>query len=427
LEAVEDAGVKDVGSAEALALAAYADGDMKSAVRWIKRARQSPVTQWLEAKLLLRDGKVREAASLLSSLVPQFPILRETTNAPAITERKDTLVVTSSMPESRCMPDSADRRIRGELGVLHLARGEYRQALDALLSGGYWMDAAYVAERVLTLDELKEYVDSFWPAADSFQEAREREDFGETPVCPAKLRADIRYLLARRLTREMRGDLAREYYPAAWVEAFDDLALNLRDAWDESAAAFDRAGALFRAALITRTNGMELIGTELEPDWHYHDGQFDFGLTIADRYPSEPVKINRASEDETQRYAQHTADPELRFHYRYQAASLAWESAKLLPDNTDLTAYVLWTGGSFLKNRDPQTADIFYKALVLRNRKTVLGAEADRRRWFPPMDESGNIIPIEKNRPFEIPEPMDEETTETAVEEAMEPLPEETW
>ena len=89
----------------------------------------------------------------------------------------------------------------------------------------------------------------------------------------------------------------------------------------------------------------------------------------------------------------HRADPEARFHYRYQAAFLALDAARLLPDNADETARILCTAGSWLKERDPQTADLFYKALVRRCRKTAIGAEADRKRWFPKLDENGNLVP----------------------------------
>ena len=110
------------------------------------------------------------------------------------------------------------------------------------------------------------------------------------------------------------------------------------------------------------------------------------------------------------RVAQHRADPEARFHYRYQAAFLALEAAKLLPDNSDETARILCTAGSWLKNRDPQTADLFYKTLVRRCRKTALGAEADRKRWFPQIDEQGNLIPAS------IPAPSTEPPTENSNE-----------
>jgi hypothetical protein len=53
---------------------------------------------------------------------------------------------------------------------------------------------------------------------------------------------------------------------------------------------------------------------------------------------------------------------------------------------------VLCQAGVWLKNRDPDTADIFYKALVRRCRKTALGREADLRRWFPDLDENGPAL-----------------------------------
>jgi len=53
--------------------------------------------------------------------------------------------------------------------------------------------------------------------------------------------------------------------------------------------------------------------------------------------------------------------PNERFHYRYQAADLAWEAAALMPNNIDETARVLCVGGTWLKNIDPQRADVFYK------------------------------------------------------------------
>src|SRR5262249_31442611 len=196
----------------------------------------------------------------------------------------------------------------------------------------------------------------------------------------------IRYLLARRITRETHSESAREYYPADWVSGFDSLMAAWRAGWDESAPSHDRAQALFRAAMITRTNGMELVGTEVAPDWHIHDGQFDYGVTGEERGSNTLARVVQVSEDELRRNAEHHPDPDQRYHYRYQAASLAWESAALLPNNNNETAYVLWQGGTFLKRLDPHIADYFYKSLVRRNHKTALGAEADRQRWFPIID-----------------------------------------
>jgi len=64
-----------------------------------------------------------------------------------------------------------------------------------------------------------------------------------------------------------------------------------------------------------------------------------------------------------------------------------------MPDESDETARVLCIAGSWLKLKDPETADRFYKALVLRCGKTTLGKEADKRRWFPK-------ISVEKYQPL---------------------------
>lgn len=437
LNAVEAAGVKDVESTERLALAAYQAGAFDLAQRWIARSSNAPVAQWLQAKLLLRAGKIPEAAALLAKVARRLPV--SDAGHRGKREFADDVVMTFDEYDNGEVPTR--RQVLGELGVLRLSRGEFTEALDALLRAGFWMDAAYVAERVLTAEELKDYVDRCWPAgsaAGGGQRARppvqddpqavhaaaDGESSGQ-PVSSALLGTNIRHLLARRLTREIHGDVARAYYPAEWQPRFDELASALLAGWDERQPADQRATALFRAACIARTNGIELLGTEVQPDWHVWDGDFEHGVTRQQREGNEPgARINIATPDELQRAAQHHADPEVRFHYRYQAAFLGWEAAKLMPDNADETARVLWTAGSWLKVRDPETADIFYKALVRRCRQTALGGEADRIRWFPRLDENGNVIrrtpaPALKTPP-EAPttlEPGDELESATRFEE----------
>lgn len=396
LEATEAAGVRDVTSAEMLALAAYQQGDPDTAQRWIRRAPSSAIAQWLQAKLLLREGKVDQAAALFTRLLPHFPLTAP--DRAAALQFKDTLWVKGQYHEEL----TVGRLVHAEVAVLRLARGEYVQALDAMLNAGIWADAAYVAERVLTLDELTGYVDSFWPAEEADGESGP-SDSRATDL--GNVRKQIRYLLARRLTRALRGDLAASYYPPEWAPKFAELSRHLQTGWDETLDPGTRADALFQAALITRTNGLELIGTEVQPDWNIHDGQFEEGVTHERRAGQVATENVHAQPDELERARRHNADPEERFHYRYHAAALAWEAAKLLPDNTDLTARILWTGGTFLKNRDPYAADVFYKALVNRNRKTALGDAADKQRWFPRLDSEGNIIP----RKVSIPEPPPEE------------------
>ncbi len=411
LQAVEAANVTDVDSAERLALAAYQAGNFEIAQRWVKRAANTPVARWLQAKLWLHAGKLEAAANLLAAVVRSLP-------PEDAAEAADTATFADSLHVDETRPVRA--QILGELGVLQLTRRDFTLALDALLRAGCWMDAAYVAERVLTTDELKDYVDRAWPAAEAEAMTGNNAPAEVASTSPAAFREQIRYLLARRLTREDRNDQSAEYYPAQWRSKYQELIISLQAGWNEALTANDRARWLFNAAGIARTNGMELLGTEVEPDWQVHGGNYTYGVTGADRAANTAdARINVASAEEITRATRHHADPEVRFHYRYQAAFLGWEAAKLMPDNSDDTARVLYTSGSWLKERDPETADLFYKALVRRCRKTELGDEADRRRWFPPLDATGKIMRLEEEVIEPETEPIPE--IETTDPEAADP------
>lgn len=348
--------------ADRLAWAAYQAGNFELARAWLARApAQAPVAQWLRAKLLLRDGKVAEALPLIAEVAAHFP--RE----PGFTISRD------QVDDSEVFDA---KRAHAEIGGLRLARGEYIAALDALLLGvdgesdNHWLDAAYVAEQVLTLAELQDFVNRRWPNA---------------PPPPAEaarsgVDARMRYLLARRLARQGRLDQAASYYPADRREDFRRYADALRRGNNTKTPGPQRAEALWTAAQIARDQGMDLLGAESDPDWAIFGGSFDLGTTTTDR-PKEGV--NRAAPDELKRAAGNLPTPDRRFHYRYRAADLAWAAAQLMPDQSDQTALVLATAGNWIKSLDPKAADRFYKALVGRCGKTDLGKQASAKRWLP--------------------------------------------
>ncbi len=150
LDAVRAAGVRQADSADRLAWIAYRAGDFAAAEEWLGRApAEAPMARWIRAKLLLRAGKLAEAEALLAQADPGLPAAA----GHDLWEAYENGVRPAVLP-----------RATGELGAVRLARGEYMAALDDLLRGGYWTDAAYVAERVLTVDELRAYVDKTWPA-----------------------------------------------------------------------------------------------------------------------------------------------------------------------------------------------------------------------------------------------------------------------
>jgi len=356
----------------------------------------------------LRSGKVEAAATLLEKVARDFPLDATAANPADPTELKDNLYVSGFSYAT--WPIQPPAQVRAELGALHLARREYVEALDALLRSGYWMDAAYVAERVLTVDELKSYVDQDWPAAEPATNAATTTDRQSTAYPREDVRREIRHLLARRLTRMERGNEAQGYYPAEQQADFAALMQNRMAGADGGSSPDQQSAALFAAAKLMRLQGMELVGTEVEPDWRIYGGGFQDGIRIDSRTTNDSTNLVFASEDELGRARQQGVVPESRFHYRYQAAELAWEAAALMPNNSDETARVLCTGGNWLKYLDPHRADVFYKSLVRRCRKTDIGETADRMRWFPLLDENGKVIPWVPKPPEEVEPPQADAT-----------------
>ncbi|MDA7916320.1 hypothetical protein N9B94_03705, partial [Verrucomicrobia bacterium] len=85
LSVLEEEDIQDSRLAEVMATAAYRHGRFKMAQRWIFRAEpESVVTQWLQAKLHLRDGKEEEAAAIYSLLIPMLSAIEEDSLASAL-------------------------------------------------------------------------------------------------------------------------------------------------------------------------------------------------------------------------------------------------------------------------------------------------------------------------------------------------------
>jgi tetratricopeptide (TPR) repeat protein len=319
LAAVETAGAVNLDSADRLAWAAYQSGDFDRAKRWLARAPQpSASAGWLQTKLLLRDGKRDEATATLARTIRLFPESGAWPNA--------------TKHGGETGPSSPLDQARGELAALLAAHGARNETLDLLLSAGYWIDAAHIAERVMTVDELVSYA---------------------TP----STNASLRHLTARRLARLNRYPEARPFLPDSIRPKLDELT---------TALAKHDADSLWQAAQIMRTHGLELTGTELDPDWHVHGGLYNWGFDSSNQFAHATEEVK----------------PFRRYHYRYRAADLAWEAANRMPDNTDDTARVLYEAGCWLKTLDPKAADRFYKALVRRCGRTALGRKADQQRWF---------------------------------------------
>jgi hypothetical protein len=268
LVALEQTQATGVADADRLAAVAYQSGDLARTARWLAVSPpDSPIAGWLRAKLLLRDGKLDEAAAQLARVSRSFPRL------PRGAVLQDDWYVEYGETESL---RPASEAIRIEAGILQLTRRQYVEALDALLRARLWTDTAYVAERVLTPGELIAYVDREWPSS---AVPAARQHWWAAARTPEGLGASLRHLLARRLARLGRFADARPYMPDRLVADLDAYAAALEAGRDRRRPADgpgSRAAALWQAARLARGRGMELLGTELSPDGHIYDG--DFGV-----------------------------------------------------------------------------------------------------------------------------------------------------
>jgi tetratricopeptide (TPR) repeat protein len=379
----------------------YSRADFDGALRWLEHtAPDAGEVLWLRAKLALRDGKLNEAARLFAKAAPFYQFAPGEEPAPP-------MLYDMLWHDYSGRRDWTRGQFQADRAIVHIGRGEFLRAMDFLVKASYNDDAAYLAERVLTTDELVAWVKRNRPApkvdpsqpvflfgADGGLQRPEEPWEGDR----------FRYLLARKLAREFRFREAAEFMPHALRRMFDHYVLMHREATHGSWPNETKAAILWEMASWRRHLGMEFFGYEGAPDNTRWDGNFP-GLDYTSRrshvtgwhfdWIDEVVEVTAArkpedsavpvvSREEIQRLTPHVRRKEPRFHYRYEAAEIAWRAAGLLPDNDPRTLYVLHEAGRWLANRDPQAADRFYQQIISRCSGLPQGRELDRRRWFLP-------------------------------------------
>jgi tetratricopeptide (TPR) repeat protein len=407
LSAVESRGDGETEDSDRLGWIAYSGGDFAAARRWLARTKgESLLGCWLRAKLEFRDGRLESAKAAMARAVRMLP------------STESLLEISHPGPET-ILPEAA---ARGDAAMLHLSRREFTTALRLFLAGDHWEDAAYIAERVLTPDELVRFVSKEARRADTFDNAS-----GESTVTAAwpdpyelrdsiksaesgnrdqTIRGALRWLTARRLMRNRRYREAQEWFPEPLRPLASRYAAALDQGADSDLPKRRRAMALWKAAVIARRYGMELMGTEVEPDSFTYRGAFPVSAVSSERrdgfwrtnpwdqspasWEPKPLPlVLPSSASERERLKRSELKHEQRFQYRYVAADLAWRAAALLPDGDQETARVLWNAGLWLKNRDPGAADRFLQAIENRCPLTEIGKAALELHWFPPGSQLG--------------------------------------
>lgn len=384
-----------VEEAAQIAWALYSSGKYENSRRWLSLAgKGDALSLWLHAKFDLRDGDTRAAGKNLAEAL-------------RLRSAEEDWNPGNRYNESRWYDGAAefqsmrDGRLLAENGVVSLSQCEYVAALDSLRKAGYWVDAAYVAENVISTDALVKYVRIAAPAW------REGQGDMGTPESRRYNRGSepgnrLRWVLARRLNREHRLADAREFIPPDLLATLDRYIALDKARRSGRYTGETKAAITWEQALIHRHFGAELFSTEAGPDGGAYRWSFPMKSLVQARtrkdgwtsdagdwrkYVSSDKPEHRAipavSPDEVIRARRNHVQVQMRFHYRYDAAELAWQAAKSLPANHPLLARLYTTAGLWLANSDPESADRFYQALVRRCHDTEEGKAADEKRWFP--------------------------------------------
>ncbi|MFW7267699.1 hypothetical protein ACMAUO_06970 [Gluconacetobacter sp. Hr-1-5] len=390
VDAIHARGLDHIAQADRLAALAYRGGRYDLA-RTLATMQPSPLSHWVLAKLAIQRGDLAAASRDYAKAAKGFPTLRD-----------------DLAPEEIS-------RLHAEQGVLTLSRGQYVAAFDCLYTAavgagsrsGVAFDAAYVAERVLTTDELRHYVDTHIPAT-----------YGPATPWAAPPEPDtIRMILARRLVRAGRVTESLLYFPEendlryasegkptpfrTWAETYGDALHDAQHRWTK----VGRAQAWFTAATIARTHGMEIMGTEQDPDYAVFHGGFTMGAgrTVAVLSPPDnqlTIPITRkartaaalpgpfVTEGERTRFAASEAAPYRRFHYRAIAVDQAENAADLLPPRSQAFAAVLCQAAGWGAGAD---ADLYHR--YVRQGAAVPFARDFGRRCAAPDFQSAALDP----------------------------------
>ncbi|MBO5763016.1 MAG: hypothetical protein J6R85_04005 [Lentisphaeria bacterium] len=242
-----------------------------------------------------------------------------------------------------CTIAEMPEQVAGELGTVYVSRRDFQEALLCFLEGKSWIDAAVVAEWILTEQELAEVVD-----------AHPNTNF----------QAELRWLLARRLMRNYQVERALPYFDA-------DMQVHCRNYIDWSRKANDRniqprerALALYALGRLMLAKGMELFGTELKPDNKIYDGEDDSDISWSwgDGIMNQPQYRER-------------------FHYRLRAAAFFMRAVQLSTD-TDCKVASLWFAWKALQRKGTLMQNGYFQALCdLRPHRAA--EQAAQLGWIP--------------------------------------------
>ena len=337
LIAADAAGSEDM---DRLAAISYENGNFQQAAQLVERSK-TPLAQWVKSKLARRSGNTKLAAEHLAIAISDRTALRNS------------------------LPAAAHDLLGTESAAVMLEKGNPTAAIARLfaMGGKRWPDIAYIAERLLTTEELRAFVDGIpaetaqaAPPADiqglTETQLAVRYGYRSTGISTSDLEAlaapdQLRNLLARRLMREGKHTIALKYFVATDCPAAGpakEYAAALR-ASKYAINPTTKAEALFKAGKLSRMHGMDFLGYELAPDFHYAKGNYvsDYVLDVFTPGDSSLTTHSKTaiSSNEASRFNASAPMIDKRYHYRYLAVKHGLDAANLLPPRSQAYRAVL--------------------------------------------------------------------------------------
>ncbi|MBF0308209.1 MAG: hypothetical protein HQL56_01610 [Magnetococcales bacterium] len=348
--ALEGQGVPEVTGASWLAAEAYRKGWFDLAGKLLPLERNY-LAFWIEGKLALRKGERDVALASYQRAIKAFP--REE----GVLSRHGELITGDEDRSTQCI-------IQAEEGVLRLDRGEYVEAFRLFYFAAldrwqwkfvtpYWSDVVYLAERILTVDELKNFVAGNIPApSKEILDEVEQYEYTNADVPPG---VEIRLILARRLMRAGHFAEALTYFDG---ERLRDQARRYGQAMDRARSPWggtiSQAEAWYEAAMLLWESGMDLLGFEMRPDFKIYDGSYFGNNPDTDQSYTTSEEKSRVKESGP-------ADEMPRFHYRLLTAEHLSMAADHVPKTSQAFAALLCKATGRMLAREPDRAAVYYR------------------------------------------------------------------
>ncbi len=336
IDIVEHSNLKLVTGIDRLAAAAYRAGRYDLAERMCKKSNTG-LSWWVRAKLDLHKGNVTSAAKNYHEAIIYF----QTNNA----------TIYKGIGYGY---ESAINRVQAELSALNLSKNEFKTAMELLYKSSpeHWIDAAYVAEKILTVDDLKRFVDENVKLSNNDSLKVDSYEFSENSS------AVLRYLLARRLLREKHFKDALKYFDDTRIK---EKAKRYIEYYQKAKASkgVKSASYWYKTAVLARYDGMELLGYELDPDYRTFWGVYSLGCTDYSIAHSDYI-----TSEEYNRLRKYQVGPNKRFHYRYLAVDYIHNAASQVPPRSQAYVAMLSKAYWWICNHDFDLSQDLYRQYV---------------------------------------------------------------